>query len=68
MELEKCQNCQEKSLNVAIAKKSQGKEILDETTKKSINNLWIIHDHDYIISLSSELKSKKIILTKKNYY
>ena len=27
---------------------------LDDTTKKSINNLWVIHDHDYIINLSSE--------------
>ena len=32
---------------------------LDENTKKSINNLWVIHDHDYIINLSSELKSKQ---------
>ena len=32
---------------------------LDKTTKKSINNLWVIHDHDYIINLSSELKSKQ---------
>ena len=37
---------------------------LDETTKKSINNLWVIHDHDYIINLSSELKSKQ----NKGYY
>ena len=32
---------------------------LDDTTKESINNLWVIHDHDYIINLSSELKSKQ---------
>ena len=32
---------------------------LDDATKESINNLWVIHDHDYIISLSSELKSKQ---------
>ena len=32
---------------------------LDENTKESINNLWVIHDHDYIINLSSELKSKQ---------
>ena len=32
---------------------------LDENTKESINNLSVIHDHDYIINLSSELKSKQ---------
>ena len=32
---------------------------LDKATKESINNLWVIHDHDYIINLSSELKSKQ---------
>ncbi len=32
---------------------------LDQNTKESINNLWVIHDHDYIINLSSELKSKQ---------
>ena len=32
---------------------------LDDTTKERINNLLVIHDHDYIINLSSELKSKQ---------
>ena len=32
---------------------------LDENTKESINNLSVIHDHDYIINLSSELKLKQ---------
>ena len=32
---------------------------LDKNTKESINNLSVIHDHDYIINLSSELKSKQ---------
>ena len=32
---------------------------LDKATKESINNLWVIHDHDYIINLSTELKSKQ---------
>ena len=32
---------------------------LDKATKESINNLWVIHDHDYIINLSAELKSKQ---------
>ena len=32
---------------------------LSDNIKERINDLWVIHDHDYIINLSSELKSKK---------
>ena len=32
---------------------------LSGNIKDKINNLWVIHDHDYIINLSPELKTKK---------
>ncbi len=32
---------------------------LNDNIKELINNLWVIHDHEYIINLSSELKTKK---------
>ncbi len=34
-------------------------EALDERTKEQIEDLWVVHDHDYILSLSPELAKKQ---------
>ena len=33
---------------------------LDDPMKEKIKDLWVIHNHDYIINLSPELKLKNI--------
>ncbi|MGI9409274.1 MAG: TauD/TfdA dioxygenase family protein [Hyphomicrobiaceae bacterium] len=34
-------------------------DALDDDTKERIEDLWVIHDHDYILSLSPELSQKQ---------
>lgn len=34
-------------------------DALDDATKSEIEKLWVIHDHDYILSLSPELSKKQ---------
>jgi alpha-ketoglutarate-dependent taurine dioxygenase len=45
--------------NTLFANMYAAYDALPETTKKRIEGLWVIHDHDYIISLSKELSAKQ---------
>ena len=45
--------------NTLFANMYKAYEDLDESLKNKIKNLKVIHDHDYIISLSNELSKRK---------
>ena len=45
--------------NTLFANMYAAYDALDDATKARIDGLWVIHDHDYIISLSKELAAKQ---------
>ena len=45
--------------NTLFANMYAAYDALDEDTKAHIDGLWVIHDHDYILSLSPELSQRQ---------
>ena len=45
--------------NTLFANMYAAYDALDDATKARIEGLWVVHDHDYILSLSPELQKKQ---------
>lgn len=44
--------------NTLFANMYAAYDALDDETKAQVDGLWVVHDHDYILSLSSDLANK----------